>query len=312
MIKKLILSLLAFIITAIPFSAFSAEPDMVNNPELWFETDNIITEEITDYKNINGFYSYYNDTENHCIFLHISYTEINLQSENNEIKINFYISNEQHNYRFIVTENGVEANNNIKAAFSVSENFGSTSEQGQDIYIGIEFKNKQDIKSNNILNFSVDVNGNSYDIRKAIMLNYYNETADKTDLTNTKSDKPSVTEKSEKDKSTSEKEFSTKFKYNPSDSDSNSQQTLWNYEDDLTEQGNNEYNETIMNSSEQNTIITEQNSAVSFSPVSKALLALAAVMILCGLSLILYCLFKPKKVTNPKSKENEPSENSKT
>lgn len=303
-IKKRILYLLAFILIAVPFPAFSAEPDLVNNPELWFETNNIITEEITDYNNIGGFYSYYSNTENHCIFLYISYNEINLKSENNEIKINFYISNENNSYRFTVNENGVEGSSTVKTAFSVTENFGSISEQGQDIYIGIEFKNKQDIKCNNTLNFSIDVNGNSYDINKIINLYYYDEVSDKTYETSTKSDNQSEKEKTDTSKSTSAKEPSTKFKYIPSDN-SNTQTDLWHYENNISEQENNGYDEAISNSSEPNTIITEQKAAVSFSTVSKALLVLAAIMISGGISLILYCLFKPKKTLQPKANENE-------
>lgn len=308
-IKRLNLCLLAFLLIFYPIYAFSAVPDFINNPEAWFETDGIITQEISDYSNISGFYSYYTDIDKHSIFIHISYAETHLKNEDNEIKINFSVSNTQNRYSFTVAQNGItDSTAEAKAAFSVSQNFGRATEQGHEIYIGIEFKNKQDIKCSNSLQFSVDVNGHCYDINRIIELPY-KEFSESTKESSTKSDVPSTKEKNENGKSTSQKETTTKFRYVPSDETDRADNTLWHYNGNPDNQEYSTYNETV--TSGRNTIITEAETKASLSTFSKIMLFSAAAMIIGGIALILYCLLKRPPAEIEKTadlSDNEPDE----
>lgn len=323
--KKIALFLLTLIFTSYPLYAFSAEPDFINNPELWYETDTITTVEIKDANKITGIYSYYSDTARHRIFLRIVYEEISLTNEYNDIKAEFNISNENHSYCFTVNENGLtDKNSKINSAFTITQNFGFPSEQGHEIYLGIEFKDKQDIKCNNILSFSLNINGNNYNICKGIFLPYFIEETTKTpgadektstsadNITQhtTKQNKLPVSDQKHSDKETDKTtESTTKFKYIPSGSQK-PEDSLWNYENTSSEAEDfsdeeNEYFENADNTALPNIIIPSPEIQSSLSPSAKALIAGAVLLIAAGLSIIIYCCFKPAATKHTESEHAE-------
>lgn len=163
-----------------------------------------------------GYYQYYTDLSDNCFYLHISYSESSLKDNGgNSIHLDFTIKNSSNEYQFSVdNETGVEALN----AFDVRAKFDDIWISGQEIYVGIEFLNKEDKKLNNYLSFSLTVNKTLYEIcDEDIKLAYgdYAESLNPTKLTtpDTTTAPPSTTKKDNTGETTTKTESTTKFKY---------------------------------------------------------------------------------------------------
>lgn len=305
-IKKIVYSTIITVFAVlIPVNVYSMETVYVNNPEIWYSDSRIINASEKNTENFSGIFSYYADTDNACFYLHISYNEKNLKDKENEIKVEFNITNEINKYNFIVDENGIiDADREIRKVFDTACNFGEATKQGQEIYLGIEFKGKADKTLDNDISFSVIVNGKTYVLANGIDFSMFKEEETKVKVSNesnsgnsAKKDRTST--KNSTAKSTTEKV--TKFKYTGPNKSHNTYDETYKYnEDNIASEGN-----IIETASKSIEIITEEeNKSSTLSQSSKILIAVAVISILTGVSLIAYHSIKSKKINN-KSSENQ-------
>lgn len=134
---------LIIILLLTPITAFSMDTAFINKTEIWYERQDIVNTPEKSLDKYNGNYSYCIDKENHCFYLHISYTEKSLTDGDNDIKVQFEIENMNESYDFYINKNGfVSPDDKIKKAFNLEYNFGEDTKQGQEIYLGLEFKKK--------------------------------------------------------------------------------------------------------------------------------------------------------------------------
>ena len=170
----------------------------------------------------DGYYQYYTDIPNNCFYLHISYTESSLNDNgDNAIHLEFNIVNSSKEYPFPVYEN---TNGKILDNFNIRTHFSEIMGEGQDIYVGIEFLNKEDKKLNQYLNFSLFVNGNKYQICDELIKLAYGDYAESLTTTKPTATKNPTTEKTTAKESTTKqtttqketttkRETTTKFNY---------------------------------------------------------------------------------------------------
>ena len=285
--------LMIILLLLTPVNAFAIDTAFIDNPEIWYEKSGIYHASEQKFEDFSGMFSYYTDIENNCFYLHISYNEKGLTDEENDVKVEFHISNDTNAYTFVFDENGItEPGNEVKKAFDAVCNFGNATAQGQELYLGIEFRNKVDKQVDNILSFSVSVNGKSYKLTDGIKLPFYKEeSAKEKDNVNTSATREAKTSRKSTEKNSSSKvttEKPTKFKYIPSQS-SNSREE---YETNDTVLSEGEFAETKDNGVE---IIAEEEKKPKLSTASKILIAVAVLSILTGIALISYYSFKAKK-----------------
>lgn len=216
--KKLRFLFVLLLICCLPISAFAMDEGYINGSTKWQFNDNVVNVPEQHIGSYSGIYNYYTDIENNCFYLNISYTENSLKNYGegeNDIYLNFDIKNSSNQYSFRIDE---YSEGKISDALNVSVDFGDIGFSGQDIYVGIEFLNKEDKKLNNYLTFSLVVNGYTYhlcddDIELAYGGNEENMTLNKPTSDGTTIDKPSTTQKSASNQTTTKNETTTKFKY---------------------------------------------------------------------------------------------------
>ena len=292
------------LILFVPVNAYSMDTKYVNNTEIWwYDNDDIVHMPPQNLGKYEGVYSYYIDSDNNCFYLYISYYESDLKDKNNDIKMEFQISNSVNNYYFIVNENGMmNPDKSTKSAFNIALNFKEATKQGQDLYLGLEFCNKNDKILDNSISFSVIVNGKSYTLNEGLVLPFYKEkdttkiggkektTASKTN----KKDSKTTTQRSTKN--TTEK--TTKFKYVASATGSGK------YTAD-TDSPSEEYEYDEAENDVQ--ILTEEsvNSKEIFPLRSKVLIAVSAVILATGIGIAAYNLNKMRNAKKQEKSENE-------
>ena len=296
-----------FIITLIlfvPVNAYSMDTKFVNNAEIWWDDNaGIVHMPPQNLGKYEGVYSYYIDGDNSCFYLYISYYESDLKDKNNDIKMEFQITNDINNYYFIVNENGmINPDKSTKSAFDIALNFQEATKQGQDLYLGIEFRNKNDKILDNSISFSVIVNGQSYTLNEELILPFYTEnnitkvsgnektTASKTVKNNSKT----TTQRSTKN--TTEK--TTKFKYVASATGSGK----YTADDDYSDE---EYEYDEVENDIQ--ILTEKavDSEETLSLRSKIMIAVSAVILATGMALLAYSIHKVRNAKKQENTENE-------
>lgn len=295
--------LICIAVICTPFGAYAMNPDYINRKGIWIENeDSVIHSAVQTIDGYTGFYRYVSDTENHCFYLHISYGESSLTGESTS-SVNFNIKNNSREYHLSVDTHGIfNASNGAEAAFDIISEFGTVSNQGQEIYIALEFKDKTDKVLDNEISFSLSISGRTYTLCDGILLEYYTETTTKAVKTTTSTQK---TDHSDNTKVTTEK--STKYKYTGSASEiqSNTQTSRNGYA--YTTGEANEYEE-IGELSEQSApaeIIIEADRSAKLSPVSKALIASAAVMTVTAIALITNAVFHNRKSISTEDDEND-------
>lgn len=129
-----------------PISANAMQEDMISNPALWAEyADDVVILPYTENDGYSGSMRYYSDVKSNCFYFSISYTQDSLSRTENAVSIFIDITNESNEYHLEMNDEGLVGGKE-KAPFDVAVNFGSASEQGQEIYAGIEFLNKVDKK----------------------------------------------------------------------------------------------------------------------------------------------------------------------
>ncbi len=265
-----------------PINAFAMDTAFVSNPEIWYEKSGVCYASEQKLENYSGMFSYYTDIENNCFYLHISYNETSLNDEENDIN----------KYTLTFDESGmIEADSEIKKSFETVCNFGEATAQGQEIYLGIEFKNRADKAIDNDVSFSVMVNGKAYKLTDCITLPFCKE--ETTEVIN--NEKASSAKKTKKDsntntvsshsKSTTEK--TTKFRYiAPPKTDNTGKYTAEEYAS---------VEDTAKTAENQAEIITEAKEKSGIPYSSKILISVAVFSILIGIAMIAYYSFKAKK-----------------
>lgn len=293
--------LMIILLLLTPVNAFAIDTVFINNPEIWYEKSGIYHASEQKFEDFSGVFSYYTDVENNCFYLHISYNEKGLNDEENDVKVEFHISNDTNAYTFTFDENGItQPDNEIKKALDAVCNFGNATAQGQELYLGIEFRNKADKQADNTLSFSVSVNGKSYKLTDGILLPFYVEESSKAkENVKTSAAKEAKTSRKSAEKSSSPKattEKATKFKYIPSQSPNSREE----YETNDTVLSEGEFAETKDNGVE---ILAEGEEKPKLSAGSKILIAVAVLSILTGVALIACYSLKAKKDKSEKPDE---------
>lgn len=293
--------LMIILLLLTPVNAFAIDTVFINNPEIWYEKSGIYHASEQKFEDFSGVFSYYTDVENNCFYLHISYNEKGLNDEENDVKVEFHISNDTNAYTFTFDENGItQPDNEIKKAFDAVCNFGNATAQGQELYLGIEFRNKADKQADNTLSFSVSVNGKSYKLTDGIVLPFYAEESSKAkENVKTSAAKEAKTSRKSAEKSSSPKattEKATKFRYVPSQNPNSREE--YDINDTVLSEGN--FAETKDNGVE---ILAEEEKKPKLSAGSKILIAVAVLSILTGVALIACYSLKAKKDKSEKPDE---------
>ena len=316
-IRIAILSILMIAYMAfVPMYAYAMDMVYVNNPEIWYSDSRIISMPEQNLENYSGIYSYYADVDNACFYLHISYSEKNLKEENNDIKVEIQISNNINSYVFKVDENGiVETDSEIRKSFDTACNFGEATRQGQEIYLGIEFKNKADKTVDNMISFSVVVNGKAHNLTNGILLPLYKEETTKekrnektTAVKETKNKTKNTTVQNKTSKATTEK--TTKFKYIASPKSNRTEKYKADEVDEVYEiysaDDMDDIDDIIEMEDNNVEILTEEESDDStLSSKSKILIAVAVATIIIGIVIMIYCCCKTQKAKKNEDKTEE-------
>ena len=299
-IAALPLALFLFFFT--PFFAQAAVPqDFINDPSAWIEYADDITV-LPYYKEggYSGICSYYSDIENRRVYFHLSYSESGLEKDKNDVSVILNIRNGVNEYRITVEKDGLVYESE-KPPFDAEVNFGEATEQGQEIYFCLEFKNKNDKKEKNYLNISVSANGKTYTPYENIMIDYSekDETTVKSTTESTSGTDTETTGSSAKSKS-SAKESETKYKYS-GNAQLQSAAGTEKYSGTLEQTQRN----TTKNESESNKSVSAEMGAQAeiksvLSPTSKALLGASAVCLTAGIVIIARSFIAP----NAKNKKN--------
>lgn len=295
--KAIICFFIGIFLLLSPMNVFAMDTAFVSNPEIWYEKNGICHGSEKKLENYSGMFSYYTDVENNCFYLHISYNEKSLNDEKNDIKVEFCILNDINKYSFTFDESGIiEADNEIKKSFDAICNFGEATAQGQEIYLGIEFRNKTDKAVDNDVSFSVAVNGKTYKLTDCITLPFCKaetmkaESSERTSSVKETKKNSKVYTETRNSKASTEK--TTKFRYIAPPKSNNTEEYTAE-EHTFTE----DTAEIPKNSSE---IITEEKETSTISFSSKILIAAAVVSVLIGTAMIAYYSFKAKKEKSEK------------
>ena len=160
-----------------PICVFAMDSGFVYNSARWqFNKD--VVHRLLDINsqgdNLNGVCSYYSDVPNSCFYLHLSYNESSMTDSGNVIYLRFNINNSRHSYQFNVDKNGLlNSDKTTAAAFDIIPNFYTASQYGQEIYLGLDFLNKEDTKLNTSIEITLNVNGKAYKLLgDGVRLNY--------------------------------------------------------------------------------------------------------------------------------------------
>ena len=194
------------LLCSLPICAFAMDEGYLHGSTKWHSNSEAVyvyldSDDFNGESEEGGFYQYYTDLSDNCFYLHLSYTDSNLQDSGNNIRLNFNIRNSGRAYQFSVDENGFIHSSEFTdsasvSAFNARTNFGDVWLNGQEIYVGIEFLNKNDKKLNNYLSFSLTVNGHTYYLCDNRIKLAYGDYADSQTTTKQTTTKPSTTKES--------------------------------------------------------------------------------------------------------------------
>ena len=294
----LLLNLLLFT----PIHAFAMDTAFIDRAEVWYEREDVVHTPEKSLNKYSGTYSYYIDAENHCFYLHISYIEKSLTDGNNEIKVQFEIQNTNESYGFYVNQNGfISPDDKTKKAFDLACNFGEDTKQGQEIFLGLEFKNKADKTVDNKISFSILVNSTPYSIAENLLLPFQIEetTKEKTTKKQSKTTNRSKTSKSSTEKTTKFKyiatpKSTTTRKHKASDDTYNNSDSAEYVADEQEEDFSDDSVEDTIDDSEG--IITEEENQGTLSTQSKLLIAGSVGSFATAAAVLGYNSYKNKKI----------------
>lgn len=145
-----------------PSKAFALDNELLENELLW---DGKGVTSLINNNGLDGKISYICDNENGCFYLHFHFFDSRLKSKrSDEIYINFVITNEKHSYAFSVGSAGVTGENSsyVGTNFEIGYNFDKMRLKASvgEIFIGIEFKNRDDRRQKNLIDAQCYYGGN--------------------------------------------------------------------------------------------------------------------------------------------------------
>lgn len=184
-----------------PLKALAVDTSYIDQYWKWNEAENAQAI-ITYLDGYNGCLQFF--YADNCFYAHISYNESSLSDNENRIFVTVNISNENRNYT-VTLENGIDTENEY---CNIYKSFTPDTKLGQDIYFIIEFTDKADKNTVNVLNIQHTVNSNSYFIGENISVGAESQQSDSQSgqVNNT-------TYKMKSEEENSEPESQTKFHY---------------------------------------------------------------------------------------------------
>lgn len=265
--KRLISFIIAvMMLVIIPIKAYALHSFIVTEPEIWdYEEFGFTDGPEIESNEFIAYYRYLPDVYNNCFYLRIIYNALELQDGENDIKVHFNITNNNATHELIISEDGFSGA--YESDFEVLSNFGAASSEGQYIYIGVEFKNKNNKNTDNYLDFSVEVNGTIYPISQSLLFSLNEEaTTQATTYRELQTENPTKNKSQKPSKNNSSKA--------ESDTD-------------------------VKNADEQN-ISTENRSPDDVSeekltPAVKSLIAVSVIVVISCIAVLVYFLIRQKK-----------------
>ena len=321
---------------SLPLCAFAAmDEGYIKDSTKWQFNNEVVLGSEQQIGSYRGIYTYYSDVANNCFYLQLSYEEDSLANDDTYICLQFNIKNDDREYQLLIDESGfINAADYAPKTFDVRVDFGEIWLNGQVIYVGIEFLNKNDKKLNNYLSFSLLINESVYELCDENIKLPYGDYAESQNSTKPTEAKPSTTKESTTKEPTTKKETTTKFKYTyttttqPAEKESNNTAekttkskteatTKFKYSGSTGSSSSGEYiagadgssddpdgNSTPQipqdeaNRTENGIIIPETNSAAEKSPQAKLLTAMAVICAVAGGAIIARNISPKKKAIN--------------
>lgn len=315
-IKRIVtFTLTLFITLSTCTTAFAINNDYVGENFVWHNS-NVST---TNFNYPKGYYQHFYEENDNSFYFHISYS-LNDFSNDDKIEISIYINNSINSYSILFNKNNISCSGgDLNKSFKISYYFSPIVGNGQDIYFGISFLNKNDIKLNNNISVSLKVNNNIYKIANNIDLKFNSEentTNNFTSSNNSNSNNSNNSSTNTQSKENQNNNKPTKFHYNSSENNNefntghieqkgqnnNSQKFNYNPQNNI-ENNNNNNNETNSNNlfdKNGEIVIPNKENKTTFSPISIILITVSAILCTLGICLIANYIIKTKKDNNNK------------
>lgn len=305
-IKRIVAFILTLFITlSTCTTAFAINNDYVGENFVWHNS-NVST---TNLNYPNGYYQHFYDENDNSFYFHISYS-LDDFSNNDKIEISIYVNNSINSYSILFNKDNVSfSGGDLNKSFKISYYFSPIVGNGQDIYFGISFLNKNDIKLSNNISVSLKVNNNIYKIANNIDLKFNSE--EKTTNNLTSKNNSNSTNTTQKENQSGNKP--TKFHYNSSENNNefdkgnieqkaqNNNSHKFNYNPQNNIENSNNDNETISNNlfdKNGEIVIPDKENKFTFSPTSIILITASAILCTLGICLIAHYIIKTKKENN--------------
>lgn len=307
-IKRIVAFILTLFITlSTCTTAFAINNDYVGENFVWHNS-NVST---TNLNYPKGYYQHFYEENDNSFYFHISYS-LNDFSNDDKIEISIYINNSINSYSILFNKNNISCSGgDLNKSFKISYYFSPIVGNGQDIYFGISFLNKNDIKLNNNISVSLKVNNNIYKIANNIDLKFNSEEKTTNNVT-TKNNNNNNTNATQKESQNGNKP--TKFHYNSSENNNefntghieqkgqNNNSQKFNYNPQNNIENNNDIETHSNNLFDKNgeIVIPNKENKVTFSPISIILITVSAILCTLGICLIANYIIKTKKDNNNK------------
>lgn len=142
--KKVIVFLLSLIIALVPVStAYSYNADYLNISK-WSDSNKTVSASINKtgaFGVLDGFYKYYIDDVDNCIYFYFSINEDNIY-DNSDVTMEIVISNTYEEYLFVVDENGLVSDYSYADKFfDVYSNFTTYDNHDGDYIVAVDINN---------------------------------------------------------------------------------------------------------------------------------------------------------------------------
>lgn len=300
-IKRTITFILSLFITlSICTTAFAFNNDYISSNSIW--NSNNITTSSLNYP--YGYYQYFSEKDDNAFYFHISYSLEKLN--NNDVStVLISLNNGVNSYNISINKNGIVSSSaNTNKSIKIFSNFTPIIGNGQEIYFGINFLNKEDRKLKNNISISLRINNDVYKIASGITAEFNNE-KESANKTTSSGQKPNNQNKPSKDNNNTEKP--TKFHYNPENNNNynngNVQQNEHNNKSNKFNYNPNDYDENNVDIEEGSNlfndnseiIIPEKERETNLSPISKILIVISVLLCTTGIVLIVHYIIKAQK-----------------
>ncbi len=307
-IKRTITFILSLFITiSICITAFAFNDDYIGSNSIW--NNNSITTSSLNYP--YGYYQYFSEKDDSSFYFHISYSLEKLNS-NDVSTVLISLNNGVNSYKISINKNGIVSSSaNANKSIKMLSKFTPIVGNGQEIYFGISFLNKEDKKLVNNISVSLRINNDNYKIASGIKAEFNSE-QETENKTTSSSQKPNNQNKPSNNNNI---EKPTKFHYNPENNNNynngNVQQNEQNNKSNKFNYNPNDYDENNEDIEEDSNllndngeiIIPEKEKESTLSPISKVLIVVSVLLCTTGIILILHYIIKAQK--SKRSMENK-------